>query len=136
MQESFIHYLEETYSPEQLEAANWFKNVSRFTAKQASLFIKGKQDQVCMFNPLDIVSHEQARIRDSLIEIFKTGTGYAKVFKQGKQYQVTEHDIEILTLILQNSDIFDVVQKYQSLTSEDLDVIESTYKEIIAADTN
>lgn len=44
MQKSFIEYLKSTYTVEQCESTDYFKNRSRFTAKQATLVVTGKAD--------------------------------------------------------------------------------------------
>mmetsp|Transcript_24981 Transcript_24981/g.24714 ORF Transcript_24981/g.24714 Transcript_24981/m.24714 type:complete len:151 (+) Transcript_24981:319-771(+) len=44
MQKSFTKHLNDTYSVEQLERTKWFRNKSRFNAKQASLKKQGRSD--------------------------------------------------------------------------------------------
>lgn len=133
MQSSFLKHLDETYSPDQCERMKWFKNKSRFNAKQANLKLRGKSDRFCSFNPHVMTSGEPEAMKSALQELFTNGTGYAKIFQGGEQYDITERDLEIIVEFL-NQGLLKQIEKYQSLDESDLDEIADLYQQVITED--
>ena len=135
IQSSFVEYLKETYSKEQCEKVKYFKNKSRFNAKQASLVLKGKSDTFWSFNPHIMTTGRKDAMVDTLEELFKNGSGYAKIFENGCQYEATDYDISTLVDFL-NQGILKQIEKYQSLDMSDLDEITKLFQEVIVEDSN
>lgn len=135
MQKSFLDHLEQTYSKEQCESVDWFKGKSRFTAKQASLVVDGKSTNVCNFNPYDVMSKDDEKIKASLDELFTNGSGYAKIFEEGKQYDITNSDMQHVIKFIK-SGILDHIEKYQLVDQSDLDEITKLYQEVEAEDSD
>mmetsp|Transcript_3384 Transcript_3384/g.2833 ORF Transcript_3384/g.2833 Transcript_3384/m.2833 type:complete len:99 (+) Transcript_3384:815-1111(+) len=76
---------------------------------------------------------EKDDMKDTLVELFKNGSGYAKIFENGEQYEATEKDIEVLVDFL-NQGIIKQIEKYQLLDQSDLDEISELFQQVITED--
>ena len=96
---------------------------SRFTVKQVSWFMNDRTDNtICRYDPSAMMSDDINTIKASLYELFKDGSRYAKIYKNGISYQITENDMEVLVNFLSKSNIFKILGKYQSLENSPLDI--------------
>lgn len=77
-----------------------------------------------------MLSDDIEKVKISLQELFKTGTGYAKIFNTGSLYKITDHDMDILVRFLTESGIYPLLGKYQSLENSPLDEINQLYLEL------
>ena len=114
---------------------NSFENISLFTAKQMSILFQGKSDLIWKYNPLKIVNTDEISLKENLLELFRNGTGYAKIFKGGIQYDITNDDLDILINFLKSGAI-DQIYKYQAIDSSDIDEINEVLQELIKIDEN
>jgi hypothetical protein len=63
IQKSVIEYLQNNYTDEQCESIRWLKGATRFSAKQASLIVKGKSKKYCSFNANDILNNDKEVVK-------------------------------------------------------------------------
>ena len=78
---------------------------------------------------------EKEAMKCCLGELFKNGSGYAKIFQGGEQFEIKDQDLVVIVDFL-NQGILKQIEKYQSLDKSDLDEISELYQQIVVEDRN
>lgn len=133
MLQSTIDFLKDNYTEEEWEQVNWFEGVSTLCARQASIFVNGKVDRLCRFNPMELLSKNKDVRRTALFELFTNGGENAKIYQEGTEWEISDVDLDFLENVIAQG-VLDARVKYESLNDNGFDEVAEMYDEVIAED--
>eukprot|EP00762_Andalucia_godoyi_P001051 ANDGO_01961.mRNA.1 Inositol-pentakisphosphate 2-kinase IPK1 len=105
--------------------------VPRYTLLQTQRFITGSNQDVSLYNPLDLFSMNAQRLRRALHDLQECPQNNFRVFVDGKLSDAAVFtEMETLASILQNEGVLKRIEDVQRLDLVDVDAIQDMYNEL------